>query len=171
MKSNFDECLRLVLKSEGGFVNDPRDPGGITNHGCTKAVWEEWVCRPVTEQEMRNLTQKDVAPLFRKKYWDKILGDNLPLGIDYCVFDAAINSGPGRASKWLQACLKVEVDGVVGPATMKALMAANPKTFIEDYCQRRLSFMTELKTWEAFGRGWTKRVYAVKDSALAMTTL
>ena len=93
MKDNFDQCLALVLKEEGGYVNDPRDPGGRTNHGVTQKVWEDWVGHPVTEDDMKNLSVQDVAPLYKKNYWDKINGDSLPLGIDYATFDMAVNSG------------------------------------------------------------------------------
>ena len=170
MKSNFEKALESVLHHEGGFVNHPKDPGGITNLGCTKRVWEEWVGHPVTEQAMRDLKPADVAPLYKKKYWDKISGDDLPTGVDSCVFDAAINSGPGRAVKMLQACVGAEVDGVLGPNSLKAVIAFDAKTLIADYSQRRLSFLIELPTWETFGKGWTSRVNEVKDTASGMIT-
>ena len=170
MKSNFEKALASVLHHENGFVNHPKDPGGITNLGCTKRVWEEWVGHPVTEQAMRDLKPADVAPLYKKKYWDKISGDDLPTGVDSCVFDAAINSGPGRAVKMLQACVGAEVDGVLGPNSLKAVIAFDAKTLIADYSQRRLSFLTELPTWETFGKGWARRVNEVKDTASAMIT-
>lgn len=170
MKSNFEKALESVLHHENGFVNHPKDPGGITNLGCTKRVWEEWVGHPVTEQAMRDLKPADVAPLYKKKYWDKISGDDLPTGVDSCVFDTAINSGPGRAVKMLQACVGAEVDGVLGPNSLKAVIAFDAKTLIADYSQRRLSFLTELATWETFGKGWTRRVNEVKDTASGMIT-
>ena len=111
MRNNFAESLQALLKHEGGFVNHPSDPGGMTNLGVTKAVWEAWVTHPVSEAEMRSLTPEKVAPLYKNKYWDKICGDDLPSGVDMVVFDAAVNSGPGRAAKWLQACVGVEPDG------------------------------------------------------------
>ena len=94
MKSNFEKALAHILESEGGFVNHPKDPGGMTNLGCTKAVWEEFVGHPVSEADMRALTPASVAPLYKRKYWDKVAGDDLPAGLDYAVFDAAIISGP-----------------------------------------------------------------------------
>ena len=111
MNSNFQASLAHVLQSEGGYVNNPADPGGMTNLGCTKAVWEEFVGHPVSEADMRGLTPDDVAPLYKRKYWDKVSGDDLPAGLDYAVFDAAINSGPGRAAKWLQEAVGVTADG------------------------------------------------------------
>ena len=170
MKENFEKALESVLHHEGGFVNHPKDPGGITNLGCTKRVWEEWVGHPVTEQAMKDLKPADVAPLYKKKYWDKVSGDDLPAGVDYCVFDTAINSGPGRAVKLLQACVNAEVDGVLGPNSLKAVNAFDVETLIEDYSKRRLSFLTELATWETFGRGWARRVNEVEDAASGMIT-
>ena len=83
MEENFDECLKMLLVHEGGFINHPRDPGGITNLGVTKRVWEQWVGRKVTEQEMRNLKPSDVAPLYKKNYWDRCKCDDLPSGLDW----------------------------------------------------------------------------------------
>lgn len=168
MKSNFAESLQHVLKHEGGFVNHPADPGGMTNLGCTKAVWEEHCGHPVTEKIMRALTAADVAPLYRRKYWDKIKGDELPSGVDYIVFDAAINSGPGRAAKWLQACVDVDPDGGIGPKTLAAVAVFDGKQLIEDYSKRRLSFMMDLPTWDAFGKGWTRRVQEAEVIGLKM---
>lgn len=170
MKSNFEKALASVLHHEGGFVNNPKDPGGVTNLGCTQRVWEEYVGHPVTEQAMRDLKPEDVAPLYKKKYWDKVAGDDLPAGVDYCVFDTAINSGPGRAVKMLQACVGVEVDGALGPTSLKAVNAFGATNLISDYCQRRLSFLTELAAWETFGKGWTRRVNEVKDAATKMVS-
>ena len=113
MKENFERALAAVLHHEGGFVNHPSDPGGMTNLGCTKKVWEEWVGHEVDEKAMRALTPADVAPLYKAKYWDKIKGDELPDGVDYVVFDCAINSGPGRAIKFLQSWTKNFFDKVV----------------------------------------------------------
>jgi lysozyme family protein len=166
MKDNFSKALAAVLVHEGGFVNNPKDPGGMTNLGCTKAVWEEHCGHPVDEKTMRALTPNDVGPLYKRKYWDKVFGDDLPAGVDYVVFDAAINSGFGRAAKWLQACVGVEVDGGIGPKTLAAVKAFDSKTLIEDYCKRRLSYMMDLPTWDTFGRGWSRRVNDVEASAL-----
>ena len=168
MIHNFATALQHVLKHEGGFVNHPQDPGGITNLGVTKAVWEEWVGHPVDEKTMRALTAVDVSTMYRRKYWDKVQGNDLPIGVDYCVFDAAVNSGPGRAVKWLQACVNVDVDGLLGPKTLAAVRAFNQSDLISDYSKRRLSFLQDLKTFETFGKGWTKRVTEVEQIALKM---
>lgn len=165
---SFEKALAHVLKSEGGFVNHPNDPGGMTNLGCTKAVWEEWCGHPVTEKAMRSLTPADVAPLYKRKYWDKVKADSLPEGVDYCVFDTAINSGPGRAIKLLQGVVGVDQDGDIGPKTLGAVKAFDPKELIQDYSKRRLSFMMDLPAWQHFGKGWTNRVNDVEKLALQM---
>jgi lysozyme family protein len=168
MKDNFQKALAAVLVHEGGFSNLKSDPGGMTNLGCTKAVWEEHCGHPVDEKTMRGLTPTDVGPLYRQKYWNKVCGDDLPAGVDYVVFDAAINSGPGRAAKWLQACVGVEPDGGIGPKTLAAVRAFSAKQLVEDYTKRRLSFLMDLPTWDTFGRGWTKRVNEVEDVGLKL---
>jgi len=169
MKENFPAALEHVLRHEGGFVNHPADPGGMTNLGCTKKVWEEWVGHPVEEKTMRALTPGDVAPLYKKRYWDAVKGDELPDGVDYIVFDTAINSGPGRAIKLLQGCVGADADGVLGPKTLAAVRAADPAQLVEDYAKRRLSFLSELPTWDTFGRGWSRRVAEVQNAATTMT--
>jgi lysozyme family protein len=168
MKSNFESALKTVLHHEGGYVNHPADPGGMTNLGVTKRVWEEWVGHEVDEKTMRGLTPAVVGPMYKAKYWDKIRGDDLPAGVDYAVFDAAVNSGPGRAAKWLQGCVGVEQDGGIGPKTLAAVAAMDPADLVEDYAKRRLSFLMDLKTWDTFGRGWGRRVAEVQTSATNM---
>jgi lysozyme family protein len=165
MKSNFEAALAHVLKSEGGYVNNPKDPGGMTNLGCTKVVWEEFVGHPVSEADMRGLTPADVAPLYKRKYWDKVSGDLLPSGLDYAVFDAAINSGPGRAAKWLQEVASVTADGVIGPATLAAVNTKPVQDMIAQYNDKRLQFLESLPTWATFGKGWGARVASVQSSA------
>lgn len=168
MKANFEAALQAVLHHEGGFVNHPADPGGMTNLGVTKAVWEEWVGHEVDEKTMRALTPAQVGLMYKAKYWDKIKGDDLPEGVDYAVFDAAVNSGPGRAAKWLQSCVGVEPDGGIGPKTLAAVAAFDPKELVEDYAKRRLSFLMDLSHWGTFGKGWSRRVAEVQNTASTM---
>jgi lysozyme family protein len=168
MKANFDAALKAILHHEGGFVNHPADPGGMTNLGVTKKVWEEWVGHEVDEKAMRALTPEIVGPMYKTKYWDKVRGDDLPTGVDYAVFDAAVNSGPGRAAKWLQACVGVEPDGGIGPKTLAAV-AAFDGDLVEDYAKRRLSFLMDLPHWGTFGKGWSRRVAEVQSTAASMT--
>jgi len=170
MQSNFENCLKLMLAHEGGYVNHPQDPGGMTNLGVTKRVWEEWVGHDVDEKQMRALTPETVAPLYKRKYWDAVRADELVAGVDYCVFDVAVNSGPGRAIKFLQSCVGTTPDGGFGPATLAAVKKAeeDPARLIELYCAKRLEFLQSLKTFETFGKGWSRRVQEVKDKALKM---
>jgi lysozyme family protein len=168
MKENFESALKAILHHEGGYVNHPSDPGGMTNLGVTKRVWEEWVGHEVDEKTMRGLTPEIVGPMYKVKYWDKIKGDDLPTGVDYVVFDAAVNSGPGRAAKWLQACVGVEPDGGIGPKTLAAVNAFDTNQLIEDYAKRRLSFLMDLQTWNTFGKGWGRRVAEVQKTGLDM---
>ena len=170
MKENFDKCLKLMLEHEGGYVNHKLDPGGMTNLGVTKRVWEEWVGHEVDEKQMRALTPETVAPLYKRKYWDAVRADELVAGVDYCVFDVAVNSGPGRAVKFLQSCVGVAADGGFGPATLAAVKKSeeDPERLIELYSAKRLEFLQSLKTFETFGKGWSRRVAEVKDKALTM---
>jgi len=169
MKDNFDDALKAILHHEGGFVNHPKDPGGMTNLGVTKRVWEEWLGYEVDEKVMRSLTPNHVWPMYKAKYWDKIKGDDLPTGVDYAVFDAAINSGPGRASKWLQTAVGAVPDGAIGPGTMAKVQEMDAKAIVEKYQATRLAFLQSLPTWDTFGKGWGRRVTEVKDAALRMT--
>ncbi len=170
MKENFPKALEALLKSEGGFSNHSQDPGGMTNLGVTARVWEEWVGHPVNEKQMRALTHADVAPLYKRKYWDACKADELISGLDYAVFDFAVNSGPGRAIKFLQSCVNVTADGGFGPATLAAVKTAeeDPQRLIELYCAKRLEFLQSLKTFETFGKGWSRRFAEVKEEALKM---
>jgi len=168
MQSNFHESLKLLLKHEGGYVNHPSDPGGMTNLGVTAKVWQEWVGHPVDEKQMRALTAEDVAPLYKRKYWDACRADELVSGLDYAVFDYAVNSGVGRAAKTLQACVGVAIDGGIGPATLAAVKTHNSHQLIENLCDKRLDFLQSLSTFPTFGRGWERRVNEVKAEALRM---
>lgn len=168
MKENFDAALKAILHHEGGYVHHKLDPGGMTNLGVTKRVWEEWVGHEVDEKAMRALTPADVDTLYRRKYWDRIRGDDLPTGVDYAVFDAAINSGPGRAAKWLQQTVGAVPDGAIGAGTLGKVAAMEPAAIIQKYQETRLAFMQSLPTWDTFGKGWGRRVTEVKEVALKM---
>lgn len=169
--STWPKAFASVLKHEGGFVNHPKDPGGMTNLGVTKAVWEDFVGHPATEQEMRALTPAAVEPLYRARYWDKIRGDELPAGVDLVIMDYAVNSGPGRAAKTLQEALGVAADGAIGPKTLAAAKAAPAPQVIHGICDRRLTFLRALPHWDTFGVGWWRRVEAVRSEALNLASL
>lgn len=168
MKDNFDAALKKLLAHEGGFVNHPSDPGGMTNLGVTKAVWDAWTKSKSTESEMRALKPADVGPLYKARYWDAIRGDDLPAGVDYAVFDAAVNSGPGQAAKWLQRAVDVADDGSIGPATLKAISDFSAVEVVRKVSEHRLQFLQRLKTWPVFGKGWGRRVEEVSAVAQKM---
>jgi len=168
VNTNWPKCFALVLKNEGGYVDNPADPGGATNLGCTKATWEAWVGHPVTKDDIKALMPKDVMPLYKAKYWDTINGDNLPEGVDYAVFDFAINSGPSRAAKALQSVLNTNPDGQIGPTTLRALETANAREVATAVCEARLAFLQSLSTYGTFGKGWSRRVSEVEQTAFNM---
>lgn len=172
MKGNFDACLTEILHHEGGFVNHPRDPGGMTNLGVTKAVYEAWIGHPVSEQIMRKLTPQLVTPLYKKKYWDVVRGDELPIGLDLCVFDFAVNAGPARAARYLQRMIGAASDGVLGPQTMSVLnqyMASKKELYAVLYYQdMRRDYYKSLPAYGTFGRGWDRRVNEVENTATKM---
>jgi len=168
MKENFREALQAVLKHEGGYVHHPRDPGGRTNLGVTQKVWEAWVGHPVGEKEMRALTPATVARLYKRNYWDAVKGDELPTGLDYLMFDFAVNAGPGRAIKIMQKALGTNPDGAIGPKTMAALKAADPTDLIAKFSMEKELFYKALPTFATFGRGWLRRVDEAKSHAVTM---
>ena len=168
MKDNFDICLAALLEHEGGFVNHKSDPGGMTNLGVTRQAWEMHVGHAVEEADMRALTPDVVTPFYKKSYWDKVKGDALPSGVDYAVFDIAVNSGVARAGRILQQALGLIDDGIIGPNTLAAMNGKNSQDLIKKICDIRLTFMQRLPTWPTFGRGWAKRVADVQADALLM---
>jgi lysozyme family protein len=168
MQSNWDNAFKLMLASEGGFVNHPSDPGGMTNLGVTKATWENWVGRESDEKEMRGLTPEKVEPLYKKKFWDACRCDELPSGIDYLVFDFAVNAGPGRSIKTLQSAVGATPDGGIGPMTLAAVNSFSEAELVEKFSQAKEDFYRSLNTFETFGKGWLNRVAAVKIKATSM---
>ena len=168
MNKNWDKCFDLVIVNEGGFVDNKLDPGGATNWGCTQAVWEQYIGHKVTVDDMKALTKEEVKPLYKKRYWDAVYGDALPSGLDYCIFDCAINSGVGRASKFIQELVGVPADGAIGNNTISAITQINAVTLINEFCDKRQGFLESLKTFPTFGKGWTKRVQEVRIKSLEM---
>ncbi len=167
-KENWDDAFKAVLKHEGGFVNHPRDPGGMTNLGVTKRAWEEYTGQQADETEMRSLTAEIVKPFYKAKYWDKIKGDDLPSGVDYAAYDLAVNSGPARAAKYLQQIAGVPVDGVIGPKTLAAIKESPSEEVVDALCGMRMDFLKALPTFDVFGKGWTRRVAEVEEKAKGM---
>jgi lysozyme family protein len=173
MKANFAAIMLKLLSHEGGFTEDERDPGnrlpdgrpGSTNLGVTQAVWENLLGKKVSHEDMRALTPERVGYLYRARYSVAIKGDELPSGVDYSCFDAAVNSGPKQASKWLQRAVSVADDGSIGPATLAAVAAYNAADVVQ-----RLTFLQGLPAFEVYGKGWSRRVAEVHDVASGMAT-
>jgi lysozyme family protein len=168
--SRFEDCLARILKHEGGYVNDPLDSGGRTNLGVTQRVWEEFVGHPVTEADMKALTPQKVGSMYKLKYWNPSYCEVLPKGLDYVVFDFAVNAGTGRSVKTLQQAIGCVADGVIGPKTMAAINDANPKDLITKFSDARADFYQGIVTRKPdqarFIKGWLNRVEESRKLAL-----
>ncbi|RWI45984.1 MAG: hypothetical protein EOQ93_30480 [Mesorhizobium sp.] len=171
MDRNFARSLALVLKSEGGWSDNAADPGGATMKGVTLANFRRFVKADATKADLKKISDEQVATVYRRFYWDAVAGAELPDGVDYAVFDFAVNSGPSRAAKYLQAACGVGVvqDGRIGPATLAAVRAKPAGVLIDTICNARLKFLERLPTWPTFGKGWQRRVVAVRIQAMLMT--
>jgi lysozyme family protein len=148
----FDALIDRVLSHEGGYVNDPRDPGGETKFGISK--------RAYPQLDIKNLTRAQAIEVYRRDYWARMRGDDLPPGVAFQVFDSAVNHGIGQAIRWLQRAAGVADDGVVGPVTIAAVKRLDPADVVLAFNAERLEFYTKLSTWQAFGAGWARRVAA-----------
>jgi lysozyme family protein len=172
MQVNQAKALTRVLVYEGGKVDDPRDPGGRTNQGVTQRVYNAY--RQRQGQPIRDvylITPGEVAAIYDGQYWDKIKGDDLPGGVDFVVFDGAVNSGPVQAVKWLQRALGIKADGIVGSVTVQTCREhPDHDRLIADICARRMAFLKALRTWATFGKGWTTRVANVKATGQALAS-
>lgn len=146
----FDEAFKRVVSTEGGYVDHPEDPGGRTKWGISQ--------RAFPEVDIAAMSIDECKSLYRKYYWDTVRADDLPPAIRYHVFDAAVNSGVSQAAKWLQRAVGVSDDGHVGPITFNAARAAPPDAVIRRMNANRLRFMTDLKNWPSFSRGWARRI-------------
>ena len=164
MKENFEECLKMLLHHEGGYVNHPDDPGGETNLGVTKKVY----AASGGKKSMKKLTVKDVAPIYKKSYWARLKCDDLPSGLDFCAFDWGVNSGTGRAAKALQKICGASVDGAIGPKTLALINRQNPKYMIEEFGKIRQEFYESLGTFKTFGKGWTRRNKETTETSISM---
>ena len=162
MQSNWGNAFKMMLASEGGYVNHPSDPGGMTNLGVTKRVWEEWVGRESNEKEMRSLTPEMVEPLYKRKFWDACKCDDLPSGIDYLVFDFAVNAGVGRSAKILQTAVGATPDGGIGAKTVEKLnQITDGQRFKESYALAKIARYVEIcnknPVQVKFLKGWINR--------------
>lgn len=150
---NFQACLDFTLKFEGGFVNNPKDPGGATNRGVTQRTLAAWRHKPVSVGDVRSLTVAEAGEIYRAMYWSHVDGDGLPRGVDLMLFDIAVNMGVGRAEQW---------------ENETANMA--PVARIAKLDTLRCGFWRALRTFPVFGKGWFARENACKALALKMAS-
>jgi len=160
-QSNFTNVMEVIFRHEGGYVDHPRDPGGATNMGITHITLAAWRRKTVTKSDVRALTKDEASAIYEANYWQAARCDALPYGIDLTVMDGSVNSGPRRGVCWLQGALGVAQDGRVGGVTIAAARSA-PVEVIQRACARRMGFLRGLSHWDAFGRGWSRRVADVE---------
>ena len=169
MEANFFKSLEMVLKHEGGFVDHPEDPGGATNKGITHKTYSDFLGRPLEDvNELRNIPDDHVQIIYKNGYWDKIKGDQLPGGVDFCIFDWSVNSGPGRAAKALQKAVMAAQDGAIGPMTLAAVSEFNAEDIIKSVTEEREAFYRSLKTFDTFGKGLLRRNEETRDFSLEL---
>lgn len=155
--STFDDFIGRVLSSEGGYVNDARDPGGETKFGIAK--------RSYPSVDIKSLTREDAIGIYRRDFWARVQGDKLPRAFAFQVLDAAVNHGIGNAVRWMQRAAGAADDGIVGPMTLALVARADPADLVLKFNSERLRFYAKLSTFDAFGRGWVNRVAANLDYA------
>ena len=155
----FDYFIERVLVHEGGYVNDPRDPGQETRWGISK--------RAYPQVDIRNLTRAQAVDIYRRDFWQRVRGDELPREFAFQALDAAVNHGIGNAVRWMQRAAGVADDGVIGPVTLAAVQRAQAADLVLRFNAERLRFYAKLTTFSTFGRGWVNRVAGNLDHAAA----
>lgn len=173
MKSGFKASLAVIRKWEGGLVDHPRDPGGITKWGISlrflRGIGMDINGDGVVDGiDIRDLTEEQVDDIYRWHFWHKGVCDDLPAGLDLCVFDCAVNQGTGRARRLLQAAVGAKVDGILGPKTMIRVRQAVPEVVIDEFMARRARHYSSLRNVVVFGLGWFRRLFDVHHIAVAM---
>lgn len=151
-KEGFDWAFRVVVGEEGGYVNNPKDPGGETNWGISK--------RAYPEVDIAGLTEEGAKALYKRDYWDKVRGDELPWGVALALFDGAVNQGVSNTVINLQMALGVTPDAVIGPETLAAAKVMTREQIALFLAHRTMLYMS-LQTFREFGKGWLKRVFNV----------
>lgn len=160
----FQKCLPRILVHEGGFSNHSQDPGGATNKGVTIGTFRAYY-PGASVADLRRISTAQLEHIYRTGYWAKVKADDLPIGVDYIVFDFAVNAGPRRAIKELQQVVGVDDDGAIGPITMAAVMKMEPAIIVDEFSEERLSFYRGLRTWKTFGKGWARRTEEARQLA------
>jgi lysozyme family protein len=149
----FDTAFAFVIGAEGGYVDDPRDPGGKTKYGISQRAY------PLLN--IAALTLEDAKAIYLRDYWEPAGCDQLPAGIATALFDSAVNQGIKPAIKFLQRALRVDDDGIIGPATIAAAEKAGPDSLITNFCVERALHYASLSTFDVYGRGWMRRLFHV----------
>jgi lysozyme family protein len=169
MKTTYDEAMARVFEDEGGYSNDPGDPGGPTNWGITIADARHYWKHDATAADVRNMPKPVAEAIYAAHYAAPMRYDDLPPGVDYAVLDYGINSGIFRSAKVLQELVGVPEDGSIGPQTVAATQRfSDPTKLIAEIYDERLRFLMGLKTWRIFGGGWGRRVRTGKTAALGL---
>jgi lysozyme family protein len=167
--SSYDAALARVLAHEGGYVNNPRDPGGATKFGITIADYRCFVRPRATAADVRAMRIDEAEAIYRAKYWNALRCDALPAGLDYAAFDYGVNSGIARPARVLRALTGLpRTPRTIDDAVLAAVAARAPHALIAALCDERLAFLKRLKTWRVFGAGWERRVREVRAAALAL---
>ena len=162
-KETFQKILPHIWRHEGGYVNDRYDPGGATNMGITHRTLARWRgVRSVTRQQVKDLKREEAAEIYKKRYWDAVNADQLPVGVDYSTFDMGVNAGPSRGVKILQKSVGSYPDGKIGPITRSAINNMTQWGIIGRYYTYRMQFYKRLRTFRRYGRGWTNRAKNVR---------
>jgi len=146
----FDEAFNVLIGHEGGYVNDPRDPGGETKFGISK--------RAYPDVDIASLTLEQAKAIYLRDYWGRAQCDQLPPVVAFQVFDCAVNSGIGQSIRFLQRAVGVADDGRVGPLTVRAVQRMDAEAVVSRFNGQRLDFLTRLSTWDVYGKGWARRV-------------
>lgn len=171
MQENYKFALKQLLIAEGGWSDDPRDPGGATMYGIIQVEYNAWRrLHGLIQQSVRKIAMPEVEEIYALQYASPLHFSELPSGVDYCVFDYGVNSGVSRSAKELQRVVKTTVDGFIGINTLAATRNANAIVVINSICNRRLAFLQSLSTFSAFGKGWTARVARVRNDSFKLAT-
>ena len=164
----FAACLPVILATEGGYVDDPSDPGGATNAGITIGTLSQWMRRGATIADVKALTPQTISTIYHDLYWTPAACDDCPVGVDLMVFDTAVNMGVGTAVRFMQGAAGVVADGHAGPLTLAAVKAAAPIGMIEKIAAARVAKYRSFPTFARYGDGWIDRVSRTQKLAEAM---
>jgi lysozyme family protein len=169
MTNLFPQALQKVLVEEGGYSNNPHDPGGATDHGIIQTEYNHYrVQHGMPMQNVQSITDSEVSDIYLHSYWLASRCDLLPPGVSLVVFDGAVNSGVHESALWLQRAVGATADGIIGPKTIAAANSQDRDTLIDALCDERLHMLEGLANWRYFGHGWGARVERLRANAKAM---